>query len=817
MNGHMLTRYLPFATRPWRWALLLAVLLPQAMIPRAVAQTQFPVRVNVALRPPYSPYLSDYALPGSQVADQFNVNIILTDASIPSLDVKLKLTIERLDGQVKIVTLPTAAFRPITLTGGGFVQLSGSDLVDYFRPENLNFSGITRQQVQSRAQLPEGPYRFCVEVQELTRGITISQPGCATVWLLINDPPLLNLPENNSKLRFQEPQNVVFQWTPRHAGSPNSAFSTEYEFTLVEVRPANRNPNDAINVAIPIYQTTTNLTRIVMGPAEPPLQAGITYAWRVRATDDKGFDLFKNRGYSEVYTFQYGNACTPPASVTAEVQDAWRIRLSWGGGQAENGYTVRYRTYKPNLSDDEGWFYRQTPLTSITLDELKPTTTYQFQVRSDCFSGPSTYTTPDTARTQAVPPSTFVCGRQVPNLDLSNTTPLSALNKGDRIAAGDFDVQLDSIAGANGRFTGKGLIVIPFMGNVKVRVAFDNITVNTDRRMIAGSMYITGAGAQLITDEQRLQIMQTITAIDNGFKTLEEGLDQTNQLIFLIDLTLRPPLPDSARRTIQYARQLAVQAKTAIASNNPEEQAKGREQLKKANDTYKQGLRQAGSAAGDMLRNMANNARQIFSALKQALKSLRKESDSTRTARIEDRRVEITKVNAVSDSISDLRQRIPAIGNGVAESNLTIIALDDNEISFPAPDALMQQPVYASYARRRKTVDEIMMDIKIYIGVALYIQQTITNPSKLSALRTEVERDLQQQLAQLLQRAATGNLNELVQFLKNYLRTKLQAIVRTSDELLDQEIDNLLSRLRQEDQKPEAPDNDAPNPNGDGK
>ena len=264
----------------------------------ALAQL-FPVQANTQLVPPYSLYLSDYVSP---TADNFIVNLFLNDLERPQYEVRLRITIEGVG-----ITLQTREnFIPsaITLQGGMLTRLTGIDLAQYFEPQNMNFQGISRQDFQRTGKLPEGVYQFCVEVLDFNRGDGVSNISCASAWLLLNDPPLVNLPEAGATVFARDPQYVVFQWTPRNTGSPNSAFGTAYNFSLVEIWPKGRNPFDAINTSAPIFEATTMNTNLIYGPSEPALVPGRQYAFRVQARDRDGRDLFKNQGYSEVIWFE---------------------------------------------------------------------------------------------------------------------------------------------------------------------------------------------------------------------------------------------------------------------------------------------------------------------------------------------------------------------------------------------------------------------------------------------------------------------------------------------------------------------------------
>ena len=59
-------------------------------------------------------------------------------------------------------------------------------------------------------------------------------------WFTLNDPPRITTPLCGSVLPLQEPTNILFQWIGGGNLTPGSAFSTEYELTLVEVFPAVR-------------------------------------------------------------------------------------------------------------------------------------------------------------------------------------------------------------------------------------------------------------------------------------------------------------------------------------------------------------------------------------------------------------------------------------------------------------------------------------------------------------------------------------------------------------------------------------------------
>lgn len=290
------------------------------------------VRATINIIPPYSVYLSDYVSPS---ANKLLVNIILADPNPVDLMVKLKITIQG-EG-ITLETKPSLLPTPLRLSTG-VNTISTADLAPYFDPANFNFQGLDKAQFIKSGRLKEGIYQFCVEVLEYNRGIKLSDKACATAWLLLNNPPMWNLPEANQVVPATNPQNMIFNWTPQHTGSPNSAFTVAYEFTLVEIWPISRNGNDAINSQLPLFRTTTEITSLLYGPAEPPLIPGRKYAIRLKAYDKEGRDLFINSGYSEVRIFTFGEECKPPLLQNPVVHNFQKAKLSWSGIPSHTDY-----------------------------------------------------------------------------------------------------------------------------------------------------------------------------------------------------------------------------------------------------------------------------------------------------------------------------------------------------------------------------------------------------------------------------------------------------------------------------------------------
>lgn len=444
----------------------------------------FPVQVNPQLVPPYSPYLSDYASPGAQ---HLTVYVTLNDITLSAYPCRLRISIEGVG--ITLRTKQDFRTQPTILEGSGAPQLLyGDDLREYFHPDALDFSGITRSDYEKNGRLPEGVYRFSVEVLDYNRGTVVSNKGVAVAWIMLNDPPLLNRPANFSKVDLQDPANIFFSWTPRHTGSPNAAFTTEYIFRLVEVWPADRNPHDAFLTQPPLYETTTTENQIVYGMSEPALLPGRKYAWRVEARDAGGKDLFKNKGRSEVFLFQFGDALAAPRNLHMRWAKPTTLAISWDPVKGGNPEEIKYRlTYRPRRRvPDHQWYETRTKFTDKTLYHLQPDTEYEMKVRAETPLQESEYTETRVFRTQPEETVAFVC-RDVPPPPLpDNSLPVFPLMVNDTIHAGGYKVLVRDVMQMEGKYSGSGMAIIPWFNAAKVRVTFENIRVNKHFRLTSG-------------------------------------------------------------------------------------------------------------------------------------------------------------------------------------------------------------------------------------------------------------------------------------------------------------------------------------------
>ncbi|MBG6130801.1 hypothetical protein IWQ47_002265 [Aquimarina sp. EL_43] len=447
----------------------------------AVSQ-QKPVQVTPQLIPPYSLRLSEYE---TITTEKLIVNLYLTDINTFNRQVRLKLFIENNAGLSIQSSDVVLGAPPIFLDGGTSLRLSNLDLRPYFSLQNLR--GVTLQQYNT--PLPEGLYRFCFEVYDIKSGQQLSRKSCVAAYLLLNDPPFLNLPKRDEQVVVRDPQNIIFQWTPRHLNATN----VEYEFTLAELWDNGMNPQAAFLASRPIYHTTTYATTLLYGPGETMLLPDKKYGWRVRAIVSDGITksaVFKNDGYSEIFHFTYAGDCVDPQFIMAKGVSSVQEKITWQGVQHKQ-YIVEYR--KKDV-ENAVWFGSERPILEeeTTIYKLTPGTTYEFRVGGQCQeNGPYTYSQIYEFTTQIEDgESTYNCGI-TPEIKIENQKLLPELVSGDTFTAGDFPVLVHEASGSNGNFTGMGWIKIPYLNDINVGVVFKGIAINTDYELIKGMVETT--------------------------------------------------------------------------------------------------------------------------------------------------------------------------------------------------------------------------------------------------------------------------------------------------------------------------------------
>lgn len=441
----------------------------------ALAQTTYPIQVNVHLLPPHSLYLSDYY---STTRERIAVTLVNRDQLKPSVNVRLRMIIST-PGGVRIQTNNNSNFQPLMVETGSPVRLTQDDLVPYFQPNNFITQGYL-----TGGKLPEGMVEFCFQAVEAYTGQVLSASTCTRAWITSQKPPLLSLPRNNESIAFREPLNVLFQWTPLHQGLAQ----VEYDFILKELWDNGMTPQAAFPYSPEIYRETTTSTSIIYGALQPALLPGKRYAWCVRAKAREGMDevnLFQNDGYSEIRWFTLQDNCLPPEYVEATAERK-RINLTWNTLPEYIGFTVSYRVKSITGETQNEWKELQTQEAQATLYGLQSGATYEYRIASMCMAGQPVFTPIMQIAIPATDSARLAQCGILPDVNLTNQEPIRELKTAEEFRAGDFPITITRISGTDGNFTGEGWTIIPWLNDAKVAVEFRNININTDHQMTYG-------------------------------------------------------------------------------------------------------------------------------------------------------------------------------------------------------------------------------------------------------------------------------------------------------------------------------------------
>ncbi|WP_161964274.1 HNH endonuclease [Chitinophaga flava] len=473
---------------------ILCLLLCLFTAEETVVAQQYPVTASTQIIPPYSVYLPDYTVPGS---DKLRVILVQNDLTKPSYDVRLQMTVER-NGTLIMRTAPAFNPRPLTLSAGVPTIISGADLADYLSTNNIEFSGgFSRDSYERTRSLPEGSYRITFTAFDYRRPqVQVSNIGANIFFFQKNDPPLLNMPICGSRVEKRDPQFLTFSWSSRNTPNPLEGGGTEYIFSLYEIKPKNSNPDYIVRSTRAIYTITTEQNTIAYGPGEPALIDSMEYVWIVQARDKSGRDMFSNQGLSQSCRFTYlgnnpfeTNKIGKPA-LSGQATGERTIKLSWqlapdNVSYKVDAYRVQYRAAKKDGVEYD-WRTAESPRdTVLNVNSLEPGRSYEARLQWLVAGvyGPFS----DIVTVTTKPSRTFTCGDPALLQTPQNSTPLPTAMAGSIFRIGHFDVMLTEVTGADGVFSGRGKVITPGFGTGML-LQFNRISVNTDLVVTRGEM-----------------------------------------------------------------------------------------------------------------------------------------------------------------------------------------------------------------------------------------------------------------------------------------------------------------------------------------
>ena len=285
----------------------------------AAVSAQDLVRLTVNVLPPYSPYIQDYPGAGNRV------QVFISNLSGKSLAVRLLGKLEG-DNGVVISTLPN--YRPMSplqlLPTDLNRMISRSELEGLFDLNQIEVQGMNKNLLYRGLPLPEGNYQLCIQAFDNagTRPISSGFPtGCSgLIPVRIIEPPILISPFDSEIVKYSQPQNQLFTWSPPVGILPGQV---EYTLRIAELPAIETDPNVYLDaIAMPasgLEIRHLRSTSFLYGPQYPPLRAGKKYAWRVQAHPVRERLNLLNDGKSPVQGFQYGLNFAPATAVISNL------------------------------------------------------------------------------------------------------------------------------------------------------------------------------------------------------------------------------------------------------------------------------------------------------------------------------------------------------------------------------------------------------------------------------------------------------------------------------------------------------------------
>jgi len=554
--------------------------------------SRYPIEANLQLTPPYSVYLSDYPQASTPL---IRLNLLLKDQEKFNYQVKLRLRIENIEGLV-VKTRPGFVPNPIYLEPNVMASLTGADMSSYFNLNNLEITGSGSAAVRRSGKLPEGIYTFTIEVLDYTRNQQVSNSAESMAWIIMGQPPLPLNPLENEKLEVFDIQRVRLTWAPQHQSLPTMG-RIKYRVKVVELPTPQTNSNNAMLSIPPIVNQETYDTWFDLDFNAVTLIPGKHYAWQIIAEDEDGNSRFKNGGKSPVQRFQYGEICVGPTNLKAEALDSKRLKISWDANTGNTKYKVRY---KEDEEDAEWFSSSEVFVSSTTLNNLKPNTKYLYQIQGYCNVVPSDYSQTYSITTDEQSQSDFMCGAPPEQWGLDNTEPLLDLQEGDEFFAADFNIKVTKLTATGGSYSGEGLVVIPMMNHMKIKVGYTNIKLNTDYRLIEGTVNVIGGVVQLLDDATKDKIYGIVEDINEVFDQAESGLQDASDISNTIsgitetieDIQNGDDLPDEVQDAIDQAQGKLAEATEALSNGDVDEAL---DLAKEAADILAEGLGEAGN------------------------------------------------------------------------------------------------------------------------------------------------------------------------------------------------------------------------------
>ncbi len=460
---------------------LLTIITTMLLSLTAVAQ-RYSVTVTPIMLPPYTLNLSELTAAGSA---KMMTTITVNDLTARNLPVRMHFKLE--SAGITIENIPTSAVAPMFLNGGETQILTGSDMAQYLRLDNLEFRGYSKESYRETGQLPGGMWKVSVEVRHFNTGRVLSNHGSVTFWVSIYDPPVLTAPRNNTEAPDNPSLPLVFSWqASKHTGG---TVAVQYKLELWEMRMEGVPAQTVAASMTPIFETTTQVTSYTAIPTIMNLEPGIRYCWRVTVSDPSNQAQINKNGQSEVREFTYLHTCPAVDEVTAKVTNTQAV-FNWTPSPYHTHFEVEM--LQEGGSSEVSDCYDS----KFRLYDFPQGTTWRVRVRGECKGDLEADWSPWTDFSidpPGTPPTNDECPdcgcddgpakREIENYELKELQPGDTIvNRTGRTRF----IVLSANATGEGVYSGQFYLWLE-LWKTKVRCDYTDLKVNTDGVILDGS------------------------------------------------------------------------------------------------------------------------------------------------------------------------------------------------------------------------------------------------------------------------------------------------------------------------------------------
>ena len=254
-------------------------------------------------------------------------------------------------------------------------------------------------------------------------------------------------------------------------------------------------PNETIVSSTEPYFTSTlngELSQQLL-PALTILEPGMTYVWRVTASDPSGAIQFSRGGKSECRSFQYLYRCGVPGNVTVEMKGT-QANFQWAQGDHNESYNVEL-----DRIDEDNNFNKQAFVNEFPYFDIPRGSKWRVRVSGECsYTEPSAYTQWTEFDVPPAAPEPTIeecpdcgCGKSVEEKEIKNFTLRKDVEIGDTIVnkTGRTKYVIRTVT-ANGDDSYKGTfnLLVPLWGTYFI-CEYENLKVNTDNVIVGGTWH----------------------------------------------------------------------------------------------------------------------------------------------------------------------------------------------------------------------------------------------------------------------------------------------------------------------------------------